>query len=128
VAETIAMFDEPGVRRGSAVFSPCGLYRYRIERPYARGHLTAAGTMLNPSYADADDNDHTMTKIAGFSARLDVGRWHRQPAQLQGRVAHVVALLRETGKPIWCWGRTVDGHPRHPLMLSYSTPLEVWAP
>jgi hypothetical protein len=23
-----------------------------------------------------------------------------------------------------CWGRNTDGSPKHPLMLSYSTPLE----
>ena len=27
---------------------------------------------------------------------------------------------------LWCWGKTADGLPRHPLMLPYSTPIELF--
>jgi hypothetical protein len=159
---------------GRAVFSPCGLYRYEIERHYPTGTRTAMGMMLNPSYADAKKNDPTMGKVAGFSSRLDICRWiqtnlsafistdanglraaadpigpkndqHIVGAALEAdiivvgwggsvtnlpdykaRIERVLVLLRSTGKPILCWGRTAAGHPRHPLMLRYSTPLEAF--
>ena len=43
---------------------------------------------------------------------------------VQARLPVVQALL---GKhPLACLGRSQDGQPRHPLMLSYSTQLEPW--
>lgn len=32
------------------------------------------------------------------------------------------------GRELYCFGKTADGSPRHPLMLSYSTPLEIYTP
>lgn len=32
------------------------------------------------------------------------------------------------GQPIECWGTAADGHPLHPLMLAYATPLQYWRP
>lgn len=33
-------------------------------------------------------------------------------------------LALSSGAPTRCLGRTADGQPRHPLMLSYETQLE----
>lgn len=35
-------------------------------------------------------------------------------------------LKNSTALTVQCWGRTARGNPKHPLMLSYSTPLEPW--
>lgn len=166
----------------SAVFSPCGRYRYRLERRMP-GRRTMSVTMLNPSIADATKPDPTITKLLGFCSRLDVGRlivtnlaalvstdpkgltavdsdpigvendahvlaaatdadllvvaWGAGVTMLRGlaadRVARVTEILRGVdriggdGREVWCWGRTNAGHPRHPLMLAYSTPLEVFS-
>ena len=60
----------------SAVISPCGLYRYRLERDL--GGLIAGPTvawiMVNPSTADATADDATIRKVLGFSRRLGAGR------------------------------------------------------
>ena len=59
----------------SAVFSPCGLYRYHLRREIVEGGLFVkrAGTMLlgmlNPSIADALANDPTVRRGIGFAAR-----------------------------------------------------------
>lgn len=52
----------------SAIISPCGTYRYRLERELAlvRGP-TVLWIMLNPSTADATDDDPTIRKVMGFS-------------------------------------------------------------
>jgi hypothetical protein len=158
---------------GSAVFSPCGRYRYRIERRLPCGGRTMALTMLNPSKAGAVKTDPTATKVIGFCERLDICRWIGTNAaalvstdpkglafaddpigpdndqnileaareadivvvgwgagvsylrgKLATRAAEVLDLLRADGHELWCWGYTKGGHPRHPLMLPYSTPLE----
>ncbi len=52
----------------SAVISDCGLYRYRLERGTGRA---VAFIMVNPSTADAVDDDATIRKCLGFAARLN---------------------------------------------------------
>lgn len=47
---------------------------------------------------------------------------HRERWRLVAKLAH------ETGQTLQCLGTVKDGHPRHPLMISYSVPLEVWFP
>jgi len=48
------------------------------------------------------------------------------PPQFHDRYKGIVSLARGAQKPLKCWGLCRDGHPRHPLMLSYATPLENW--
>jgi hypothetical protein len=59
----------------NAVISNCGLYRYRLER---EAGLFAAGTtaviMVNPSTADATEDDATIRKVRGFGQRNGWGR------------------------------------------------------
>jgi hypothetical protein len=64
----------------SAVISPCGTYRYRLERKVT-GHprnttatLTAVVIMVNPSTADATVDDATIRKLRGFAQRNGWGR------------------------------------------------------
>ncbi|MBB2962904.1 DUF1643 domain-containing protein [Methylobacterium sp. R2-1] len=60
----------------SAIISPCGLYRYRLERDLGSmlAGPTVAWIMVNPSTADAVEDDHTIRKVIGFSQRLGAGR------------------------------------------------------
>lgn len=41
---------------------------------------------------------------------------------------HVANALKVFGKEVHCFGYTADRQPRHPLMLPYATPLEIYAP
>ncbi|HVJ71696.1 MAG TPA: DUF1643 domain-containing protein [Sphingomicrobium sp.] len=50
------------------------------------------------------------------------------PPRLQNRWRDIVAMADEFNVDLHCWGVCKDGHPRHPLMLSYDTPLEKWTP
>jgi hypothetical protein len=58
----------------SAIISPCGLYRYRLERSISTNARVAAFIMVNPSTADAEQDDATIRKVIGFSQRNGVGR------------------------------------------------------
>lgn len=132
--------------------------------------------MVNPSTADAEQDDATIRKLKGFGARNDWGRiivgnlfayrtkdvrqladasdpvgplndemlldmmmegdrlifaWGpvtKQPRQLRSRwfvvaemAAHLNLRPQSIGGPAKC------GHPKHPLMLAYDTPIEPWS-
>jgi len=66
----------------SAVISPCGQYRYRLERsidnPDMFGPLAGkvvAFFGVNPSTADAEEDDATVRKWKGFCQRWGVSRF-----------------------------------------------------
>lgn len=52
-----------------AVISECGKYRYLLGRRWAPGNLLV-WIMLNPSVADAEQDDHTVRKCMGFARRM----------------------------------------------------------
>ena len=61
---------------GGAVVSPDGVYRYRLTRTWDSELPAAVWIMLNPSTADADQDDPTIRRIIRFSTGLrfpDVG-------------------------------------------------------
>jgi hypothetical protein len=53
--------------RGDAVISPCGRYRYRLERRFDHGPKVTTFIMLNPSTADAEHDDQTIRRCLGFA-------------------------------------------------------------
>lgn len=166
----------------SAVISPCGMYRYRLDRslrPENDGGKVIAYFGINPSTADAQIDDATVRKWKGFTLRnggerfivgnvfsyraTDVkelarlvdtvplrGDEHSQnlraiiaeadilvpcwgaigklPMSLRAYPNSLLGLLLKSGKPIFTFGLTNCGQPRHPLMLAYDTPLIPWAP
>lgn len=159
---------------GSAILSPCGAFRMRLDRRLCDHGPVAAICGVNPSTADAQLDDHTIRKDMGFGRRLGWSRlikinkfalratdvralrsakdpvgpdndaaiaaafaeadlliaaWGplaKLPAPLRNRWRRIVQLAEGAGKPLHCWGVAKDGHPRHPLMLAYKTPLVLW--
>ncbi len=57
----------------SAIISPCGQYRYRLERD-GPGDGATAVIMVNPSTADATSDDATIRKLRGFGQRHGWGK------------------------------------------------------
>lgn len=57
----------------SAVLSPCGIYRYRLERQWDSGLPKVAFVMLNPSTADADQDDPTIRRCINFAKSWGYG-------------------------------------------------------
>lgn len=160
---------------GDAIISDCGLYRYRLERDFYRPGPVAAVFMVNPSTADAKENDATIRKLLGFGSRLGwhslivgnvfayratdvkrldweaydpvgpdnerhlreimrasdihIGGWGqlgKLPSRLRGHWRMIERCASDEGYDLQCWGTAKDGHPRHPLMLGYDTPLQPW--
>lgn len=56
-----------------ALISPCGEYRYWLSRQWDAALPLLCVVMLNPSTADAREDDHTITKLVEFGRRLGYG-------------------------------------------------------
>lgn len=56
------------------VFSDCGTYRYLLEHDFGGNGPVISLGMVNPSKADGDQNDPTMTKVDGFAMRMGASR------------------------------------------------------
>ncbi|WP_431776275.1 DUF1643 domain-containing protein [Streptomyces cucumeris] len=58
---------------GTAVLSPCGTYRYRLDRVWDEQAAPLVWVMLNPSTADADENDPTIRRCVQFAKDAGCG-------------------------------------------------------
>lgn len=56
-----------------AVISECGRFRYSLSRVWNRDLPQGVFVMLNPSTADASEDDQTIRKCIGFGQRLGMG-------------------------------------------------------
>jgi hypothetical protein len=62
----------PEIRR-SALISPCGTYRYRLERMWQEAGPVLAFVMLNPSTADGKVDDPTIRRCIHFAKAWGYG-------------------------------------------------------
>lgn len=107
----------------SAVISPCGLYRYRLERTVAMAGPVYAFFGINPSTADANLDDATVRKWIGFTkvwggSRFIVGNvfaFRSTDVKALADAAdpfgddigdHVTSIIEEADILVPCWGRT----------------------
>lgn len=70
--------QRPHGHRGSkvirgALISPCGIYRYWLQRLWDETRPPCAFIMLNPSTADATVDDATIKRVVGFSRTWGFG-------------------------------------------------------
>ena len=47
------------------------------------------------------------------------------PKELWGNLDNFLSVLKQSGKPVYCFGKTASGDPKHPLMLGYDTKLRM---
>jgi hypothetical protein len=105
----------------TAVITPCGTYRYRLERIWDPEKKKVAFIGLNPSTADANLDDPTIRKCVAFADRWGYGgiimvnlfayratepkvmmafRMARGPENAQ----HIEAVMSEAAVVIAAWG------------------------
>ncbi|MEQ8772008.1 MAG: DUF1643 domain-containing protein, partial [Erythrobacter sp.] len=58
----------------TAIISDCGAFRYRLERELSMFGPVGAFIMVNPSTADAENDDQTIRKVVGFASRFGWSR------------------------------------------------------
>ena len=103
-----------------AVIREDGTYRYRLSRTWTAGP-TAAFVLLNPSTADAETDDRTVTRCAKYAAGMGFGRLalvnlfalrssdptdldaHPEPVGPEND-AHIAAATRAADRTIVGWG------------------------
>lgn len=66
------LFDETAVAKG-ATLSACGLYRYQLWRRWDSALPAVNWIMLNPSTADASEDDPTIRRCVGFAKAWGYG-------------------------------------------------------
>jgi hypothetical protein len=104
-----------------AVISDCGVYRYKLWRTWNPDLPTCNFLMLNPSRADAVDNDPTATRCIGYSKAWGYGGLlitnifalrSTDPAALKSAAdpvgpdndRHVVEVARSSSLVVAAWG------------------------
>lgn len=107
----------------SAIISTCGKYRYRLDRKIQDEGAVYAFFGINPSTADANIDDHTVTKWGGFckrwgASRFIVGNVFAYRATEVAELAtvadphgpelrqHIDEIIREADILVPCWGVT----------------------
>lgn len=81
----------PGRAMSSAQFSQCGKYRYRLERNVGKGP-TVVAIMVNPSTADAQNDDPTIRRVMGFAR---ANKWGK--VIIVNKFALITPYIRELG-------------------------------
>jgi hypothetical protein len=74
------------------------------------------------------ENDAHLEAIMA-AAPVVIAAWGplaKLPPNLRRRWRTVAAIADKVGAKLMCLGTAQDGHPRHPLMLAYDTPLIPW--
>lgn len=129
-SHTLAIGEESGhahvidgaVFDPTAVLSPCGLYRHHLSRTWAPG-TSMLFVMLNPSTADAYQDDPTIRRCIGFAKRegfagvevVNLSPFratdpramlaHEVPADVLGTDASIIRpRLHAAGKVVVAWG------------------------
>lgn len=133
--------------RGSAIFSDCERYRYRLTRWLGIQSPLCTFIMLNPSTATAEEDDPTIRRCIGFAGAMGCGRlvvanifaWRAtKPADMRAAAdpvgpendAHIERIARDTaetgGKLICAWGTHGGFRDRdHAVMAMLATlPIE----
>lgn len=128
--------------KSSAILSGCGSYRYRLERVWDAEAAKVAFLMLNPSTADAEEDDPTIRRCVRFAkdwgfGGLIVGNLFAfrstDPTALYGHPdpvgpendRHLGAIARSAAKIICAWGThgEMNGRGRHVAQVLRDHPL-----
>jgi hypothetical protein len=86
------LFGDEEIDERGALISDDGLYRYVLGRRWARDGQIATFVMLNPSTADATEDDPTIRRCVGFAKSWGMAALH---------VVNLYALRSTDPKGLW---------------------------
>ncbi len=104
-----------------AVITDCKLYRYMLEREWAEGMETCVFVMLNPSTADAMQDDNTIRRcisyaqdwdftrlqvvnIYGFRATKPADLWKAKDPMGEHNMLWIHEVCKDAGRIVLAWG------------------------
>lgn len=103
-----------------AHFSPCGKYRYWLLRAWDESKPVAMCIGLNPSTANAEKDDRTISFLIEALADLGFGSFFMtnlygfvaskpevllsQPDKIGDNDAHLIEISQKCDQVIYCWG------------------------
>lgn len=76
------------------------------------------------------NNDAHLMAIL-LKTELTVVAWGtlgKLPPRLRNNWRKIVQLAQMIDRPLYCFGMCADGHPKHPVMIGYNSPLQIWNP
>ncbi len=92
------VFAPPTVQAAAAIFSPCGRYRWWLQRTWQPERPTLLFVGLNPSCADGQRDDPTLRRLVAYGRRWGFGRL--EVINLFGAVATTPAALKRLPDPL----------------------------
>ncbi|KLK92604.1 hypothetical protein AA309_12925 [Microvirga vignae] len=123
-----AVVDDPTIRKVEGFVIRNGAGRFVVGNLFAF-RATDIKALRTAAYPVGPENDRHLEQIMR-DADLHIVAWGplaKLPPHLRDRWREVVAIADQVGCRLMCLTAAQDGHPRHPLMLSYSTPLVAWS-
>lgn len=115
--------NDPTVERCERRARALGYGAFQVTNIFA-WRETDPAKMRRAADPDGPDNDAALAALMDWADRVVAG-WGTHGAHL-GRGAAVEAVLRQAGQPVYCFGLTKDGHPRHPLYVAYAQNPILW--
>lgn len=124
-----AEVDDATIRKLIGFSQRLGFGRFIVGNKFAYratdvSELKTAADPVGPA------NDLYLDQIME-AADIIVAAWGplaKLPRNRRSRWGFIDQLALAHGKPLHCLGTAQDGHPRHPLMLAYDTPMSQWKP
>lgn len=100
---------------GYGAFRVCNIFAFRATDPKV---MRAHPDPIGPA------NDAAVLEGADWAEAV-ICAWGTHGAHLDRGIA-VEALLRASGRPLFHFGLSLAGHPRHPLYIGYDRQPEPW--
>lgn len=118
--EQLGLYDDtPTYPQRGATLSDCGQYRYALTRRWAPGGATCTFIMLNPSTADALEDDPTIRQCMGFAATWGCNALH---------VANVYAYRSTDPAGLWSAPDPVGPDNAHHLVCAATAAADTGGP
>jgi hypothetical protein len=111
--------NDPTIRRCIGFAQRDGYGRLVMLNLFALRATNPLIMLMHPSPIGEHNNATIIARVT-LTARVVVAWGTNAP---HARANDVLAILRRMNIPVWCWGETKDGSPKHPLYLRADTPL-----
>lgn len=116
--------NDPTVERCERRARALGFGAFRVTNIFAYRATDPRDMRAQPDPIGGTANDDAI-RDAALWANTVVCAWGTHGAHLN-RGAQVEMLLRQTARPLTTLGLSKDGHPKHPLYISYAVQPTSW--